>query len=165
MAGDPNLYDEIERAIAEVRSGLPADGAAADDVTQWSEDDRLLIGRVQADYDSLEGHRGVVLGTLVVADEPTRCRSCNEQRPCSEARDLARRYGVMGEGSGSDSGTPDLLSAAEKDASRGATLCACGLVGQKKFARVSGAGVDPEVWVQSGFDCMPTRPGPHFPLR
>ncbi|GAA1476401.1 hypothetical protein GCM10009623_08470 [Nocardioides aestuarii] len=98
MAGDPSLYDEIERAIASAAVGLPSEGDR-DDLDTWPPDERELLVSLAHDKDVLNEHRkgsvGVRGGT-----EPQVCRSCGESRPCPPIRDLRDRYNAVGRADG-----------------------------------------------------------------
>lgn len=158
MAGDPNVYDALDRAIADQRSALPSSGAV-DDSTTWPEEERTRLADLQEDYSTVQVHRWK-LDQSVAADAPSACRACHEDRPCSTIRELAKRYGVHGEGEHT-SGRDRPLSRAALDGDK-VGQCACGLHGQQSHLRLSRPGEEPEVYVRHKFECLPTRPGPHF---
>jgi hypothetical protein len=160
MAGDPSLYDEIERAIGLARLALPSrdGGGEAEDAETWSAADQEQLRELSADHDLLEAHRRKDYGHVVAVSEPNRCAACGQARACDTTRDLAARYGAAGRGD--DEPAPRSFTREQMQSDK-VGQCACGLALQQNHARVSRPG-EPELYVRGSIHCIPTRPGPHF---
>jgi hypothetical protein len=159
MAGDPNLYDELERAIAQERAALPSSGDATD-LSTWSEAEQEAQAALVRDHAAVEAHRYRGIQT-VAGHEPEVCGTCREPRPCTTARELARAYGVDGDGGGQSSSDADGMSRAAMEGDR-VGQCACGVSNRQTHLRISRPGEEPERWMRSKFECDFARPGPHF---
>ena len=130
MAGDPNLYDELDATIAKARQSLPSDeGIDVTDASSWSQADQQALADVQSDYELVQGHRNIRSGVVKHESRVTHCAGCGEQRPCPTIRDLATKYSVSGSGDRSF-GDYEVLTRAQRDADK-VGQCACGLAGRQ----------------------------------
>lgn len=78
MAGDPSLYDELNKAIAQARQALPADNGNLADSSTWTEEDQQALAELMDDHQTVQVHRSP-RRNLGPANGPTFCAGCGEE--------------------------------------------------------------------------------------